>query len=404
MLGTFRNMMKDIEEKGYSGEHVDGMRDTLARMEDYAESLDDFMDFSAKLTTENLFGKFSDHYSRVLAANATFGGYDPNGPYDERNDQALLKLMVDALKNAIQSIYDSKAETKQLLGDRAADADVLFKEKSVVDSIQKLIDLGESGISAPEYLRIQTEQNLDKAMEGTALSLDGLTYSHDFNVALAANPIQIERSARYLQTYRDMAAKSAFGVPQISKFNFACEVIDAELIYRENKWNACKNALEDIVSDLFNWALAHTSIAPYIEPWSLAPNPREAIERDKDCLPGMIAVRMDILQRNFGSDFLSLVRGEVIAWEIKYHWFWYSKEVTNFLLDEVLPECQPCKHLSSSLAEKMKDIYQGDRYRNPELHLVQERCAANFDAYFGKGEYNKRYPSNPTPPSKAEPW
>lgn len=404
MLDTFRNMMKEVLDKGYSGEHVDGMRATLDKMEHYAASLDDFMDFSAKLTTENLFGKFSDHYSRVLSSNANLGGYDPNGPYDEKNDQALLKLMVDALKNAIQSIRQSKAETKALMGDRAGDADVLFKEKSIIDAIQKLIDLGESGISAPEYLRIQTEQNLDKAMEGTALSLDGLKYTHDFNVALAANPIQIERSARYLQTFQDMAAASPFGAPNISKFNLACEVIDAELITREKKWNACKDALETIVGDLFTWALAHTSIAPYIEPWSVAANPREAIARDKDCLPGMIAVRMQILQRNFGSDFLTLMHGEIIAWEVQYHWFWYSKEVTTFLLEEVLPQCQPHQYLSSASTDKMKSIYEGDRYRNPQLHLVQSRCAANFDAYFGQGEYAKRYPSTPTPVSKAEAW
>jgi hypothetical protein len=52
----------------------------------------------------------------------------------------------------------------------------------------------------------------------------------------------------------------------------------------------------------------------------------------------------------------------------------------------------------------MKSIYEGDRYRNPQLHLVQARCAANFDAYFGAGEYAKRYPASAVPVSKAEVW
>jgi hypothetical protein len=118
----------------------------------------------------------------------------------------------------------------------------------------------------------------------------------------------------------------------------------------------------------------------------------------------MIAVRMEILQRNFGSDFLSLMHGEIIAWETQYHWFWYSKEVTHFLLEDVLPQCKAFQYLSSASTDKMKSIYEGDRYRNPQLHLVQARCAANFDAYFGAGEYAKRYPASAVPVSKAEVW
>lgn len=308
MLDTFRNMMKEVDDKGYTGENVDAMRETLNLMEKYAAEMNDFMEFSAKLTTENLFGKFSDKYSRVLAANAKLGGYDPNAPYDEKNDQALLKLMLDALKDAIKRLRDSKKETKALMGDRAGDVDVLFKEQAIVDNIQKLIDLGESGLSAPEYLRIQTEKNLDKAMQGNVVTRDGLVYTHNFNKALASSPYLIEKSEKHIQLFDAMTAASPIGIPDISKFNFGCEKIDVSLVTEAMRWDKTKDAIEQIIGDLFTWALAHTSIAPTLEPWSLAKSPARAVAFDKDCYPGFIQIREDILKRNFDLSFHEIIK------------------------------------------------------------------------------------------------
>jgi hypothetical protein len=404
MLDTFRNMMKEVNDKGYKGESVDNMRSTLDQMEKYAQEMSDFMEFSAKLTTENLFGKFSDYYSRTLASNASTGGYDPNGPYDEKNDQALLKLMIDALKNSIKSIRDSKAETKKLMGDRADDLDVLFKEKALIDGIQKLIDLGESGISAPEYLRIQTEKNLDKAMQGNAVMRDGLVYALSYAEALASSPYYIQKCKKHLQIFDEMSKASPIGSPDVTKYHFACEKFDASIITEDIKWERIKDAIEQIVGDLYTWATVHLSYAHTLEPWSMAKNPKQSVERDRDCYPGIIVIREEIMNRNFGLTVNTMVKHDVMKWLVQYNWFWYSQEMTEFLIKEVYPHCKPNQYLPKELIDKMDAMYKGDHSRNPELHKIGERCAVNFDSYFGVGEYNKRYPSTPTPPSKAAAW
>lgn len=78
--------------------------------------------------------------------------------------------------------------------------------------------------------------------------------------------------------------------------------------------------------------------------------------------------------------------------------------MTVFIIKEVYPHNKPNQYLPADVVNKMQEMYVGDRYRNPELHKVNERCAANFDSYFGAGEYYRRYPSDPTPVSKAAMW
>jgi hypothetical protein len=53
----------------------------------------------------------------------------------------------------------------------------------------------------------------------------------------------------------------------------------------------------------------------------------------------------------------------------------------------------------------MEKIHNEKRFGNPELHLARKRAVECFDNYFGKGEYDKRYPlKDNLPPAVAAPW
>jgi hypothetical protein len=67
MLGTFRNFLKECQEKNASGEAFKKMKSTMARMEQLASECIDIATFSGLLMNENLYMNFSNAYSEVMA-------------------------------------------------------------------------------------------------------------------------------------------------------------------------------------------------------------------------------------------------------------------------------------------------------------------------------------------------
>jgi hypothetical protein len=404
MLGIFRNMLKESVDKGLSGENLDGMRMSLDRMEKLAGEMDDFSAYSATLTTENLFGKFSDYYSRLLAGAAK-SSYDTNSPYDENADKALLNQTLQAYRDTIKSLQSSKEQAKEMKGDEASDVDVLFKDKIITDAIEKVISLGESGLSYPDFLRTVLELGLDKAMEGSVATREGLVFLHDFQVGFSFSPYLIEQQKLYIDLFDEMKKTASFGVPDIMKFNLGCEKADLVIKPKIDKWNAIVHRRDELIFDLYDWILSYTSMAPHIEPWSLAPNPVESVIETQDCNPGKIKVKEKIVQRYWGMNFTDLLKHEAMSWEVKYHYFYWSQEMMDLLVKEVYPVCLPFNKPSAELISKMEKIYKEKRFGNPELILARKRTEACFDGFFGKGEYERRFPFKDTyPPAIAAPW
>ena len=108
ILGTFRNMSKELKDKDISGEDFDKMNSYLNRMEELAQKHDDMNEFNGIVMQENLYGKFSDHYGRALSA-ASSAQYSVGGAiYDDAADQKLLKQTVDAYRNSITTLRNAK--------------------------------------------------------------------------------------------------------------------------------------------------------------------------------------------------------------------------------------------------------------------------------------------------------
>lgn len=403
MLSTFKNMMKEVDKKGYSGEAVDAMRQTLTTMESYAREMNDFSAFSARLMTENLFFIFSDHYSKVLTA-AAMQKYNLDGPYTDSTDQLLLKDAIDALKTAIQSITDSKEKVRILLGEHGKDVDVLFKDKYFKDGIQKSIDLGESGINYPTYLRKQVEMNLDKAMEGGSAVREGLVYLHDLDSAIAMHPFGPEKSKKHLEIFDKMALEAPFGSPNTLVFQLACNRIDWEIEPEILKWEAISDRFYNLLNDLWLWARAHSPNAIDEWPWSEASDKQRAVDMTKDCTPGELQVKLELLQRNFGISFYDIFSHEVFIYEVKNHFQFFSQAAITYIVDEVYPQCKPFQYLPQPAIDTVVEMQQKNVHGNPETHLPAEKFAKVFNEYFGKGEYQKRFKSIEKTESNAQPW
>jgi hypothetical protein len=98
MLGPFRGMLKEVDDKGLRGEHVDAMRAAFGKMEGYARSMSDIMAFTTRLGTEGLFMAFSNAYGKALTAQASQAQAQPT------DDAGLLRQTLTAYEDALRTL------------------------------------------------------------------------------------------------------------------------------------------------------------------------------------------------------------------------------------------------------------------------------------------------------------
>lgn len=239
MLGTFRKMAQEIKDKNITGEDFDNMCQTLERMEELAQTHDDINAFNGQVTQENLFGQFSDHYGRCLSSQAQAASSDSaDGGYD---DAALLKQTLDGLRNAVKSIRNAKQEA----------------------------------------IRQATEYDPEKAMEGNAVVRDSYVYNYEWQLANARCPLHIEKAKRKIELFVTLAEKTPFKIPNSDELNFGMQKIDYEFEPQIIKWKEITGRWEKLLWNLSFWSLSYTSVAPYLEPWSLAVDVQKAIKKQK---------------------------------------------------------------------------------------------------------------------------
>lgn len=402
MLGTFRNMAKEIKDKEYVGEDVDKMNEVLARMEELTQIHSDMNDFSGAMMQENLYMKFSDHYGRALGAGMS-GQYQLKGEgYGPEQDKQLLDQSLNAYRDAIKRLEQAKKESVQTHGEKKSG--VFFKESLLIKPIQDVIDLGESGLTYGTFLRKMIELGMDKAMEGSVVMKDSLIYLRDMMEAIKASPYEGMKCEDHILNFEHLVSITKFNVPPTLKFNLANEASDIPHDINAKRWYAIKNYWETIISHLSDWAIAHCSFAHTLDPWAMAKNPTASVRETVECEPGEIAIFLNIMQRNFDVDFNGIFEHETFAWEVEHHKLWYSQEYITFLKNEAYPHCQPGKKMPADLITKMEGIYKGKKLSNPNLHLVVEKSIEVHDNYFGKGSYAAEHGLPDKVPSNAAAW
>ena len=460
ILGTFKNMVEDCKQKEISGEDFDAMVACYNRMEELGQSTDDINAFSGAMMQENIYVKFSDHYSRALVAHSqqTSSSGGDNG-YD---DGALLKQNIHALKDSVKLLQDNYKEMLRMASDendeaqnekaldyvgrkqkRTFDAgggiesfkkqidktakeagkktpnrldstveiEVLNNPEAFIKPILKLIELGEQpGMTFPTFLRLQIETGLDTAMEGTGVARDGLVYNLDFAEAIPANPFYIEIAKRKIESFDKLASGNRFKVPDISELHYLHDDIDREFEPKIRKWDSIKRIWESMISDLFEWSLSYCHFAPEIEPWSLAQNPKEATLFDQNVTPGIFKEREKQLQKYFGMSFMDIFKHPSVEFEVKMNYFDFSQEIIEYLIEEVYPHCRPYNHLPDEIIKKrgMFNSYMrspGDLELNPELHLPNHRLRDFYNSKFGEGHFESKYPvAEKNANAFAKPW
>jgi hypothetical protein len=445
ILCTFKNIIEDCKGKNITGEDFDIMCSCYARMEELGQSTDDMNVFNGTMMQENLYGKFSDHYSRALGAHAKQAYSSGEKGYD---DASLLKTSLDALKQSVQTLRDNykemlrmasseynesqnekgldylgrvrKNEINQLGGidslkkevkaknketkkitpnvfDNTVEVEVLNNPEPLIGPIQKVIDLGEQpGMTFPRFLRLQIETGVDQAMQGTCVMREGLVYSIEFTEAMAANPYYIESAKRKLEAFASLAAGNKFGVPDLKELGFLHQDIDYEFEPFIKKWDGIKRIWEKMIGNLYDWSLSYASFAPKIKPWSEAKDPVKATIHTQETTPGIFKEWEKLLMKYFGMSFMDIFKHPTFIFDVEKSFFWVSQELTEFMIEELYPQCKPFNRLPDNLIEKRAAFYpypnaNQDREMNPDLHLPAERYRIFYNKKFGEGYYETKH-------------
>src|SRR4051812_48298863 len=111
MLGTFRDLLADVQSKGIAGADVDEMTAALGAMDSLAASMRDVGDFSMKLANDGYYTRFTDAYTRAMleAAGAGAGASSDGSPPPIPSD-------ADLLAQSLQAYETSLAQLRQVAG------------------------------------------------------------------------------------------------------------------------------------------------------------------------------------------------------------------------------------------------------------------------------------------------
>ena len=454
MLNPYEDMMKDVESRGLSNDHVDEMKRLFDRMKSLGQEHSDISAFTGICMQEDLFSKISQEYSNALQVSTA--GDDGDDPVSNYDDGALLRQSIQALEGAIQRIRESQEEALRMadhdpkanlkaesefasryakehgldlsatdiersqneeidktLAERpnaynnVAEVAALDNSDDLIEPIQNLIDLGkQEGMTFPRFLRLQIEQGLDKAMEGAVTTRKGMEYSLSWAKAGMNSPYHIEKADKHLRIFDDLSSKQVFGVPNATELKWALNACDYEFDQPIAVWENITDRWTTVLRNIDTWALAHCSFAEWVDPWKMLPadKKRPAIEADKATLPGIVQEKLRLLQKYHGLSFHEIFTHPTFQWAVDHHFVEYSKAYVDFLKSEVFPQCKPHQTLSSDLIQRKEAFHNEKKEANPKGHFPAVRTQEHYDQKFGEGRYVSKFGAIEPVESNAAPW
>ncbi len=351
MLGPFRTMMQEVDGKGLTGPDVDEMRAQLGYMEQLAQEVSDIAVYSGKLAQENTFQRFSDAYSKALsnAARAEAGG-SGGMPSDE-------KMLADGLA-AMQSALDTYRSGQA--GEEG---------KLLIPVVERIVEIGQSGVSYPVYLRMLEEEGLNRKLEGSAdATRAGLTKDLSF-AQQAWDRYRIEKASQRLAKFDELAAAARFGQPEPLEF----ELFGKRLDWEYEPWIHWREAVVDrwqsLLEQLVDWLDSFTSFAPYDPRWmpmgGTIDQARHNVQRTQECGPGEFRYHEAIFHRYFQLTWDQIWSHETFTWEYTARRIEWSDERLH-MIRETYPHCQPGGRPPASLVSRAEQTHPSGRDWRPD--------------------------------------
>ena len=365
ILDTYRNMYREISEKGVESESFKAMETALRRMEALAMETDDITDFTAKLTTENLFIQFSNAYSETMAAllRGEYSGDD--------GDEILLEKTLEAYENSIKNL----------------EADPNYEILKA--PIEELIELGRSGISYAVFLRTAEEKGLYQLLEGDLVVRDSIMRDRTFAEFMHL-PLEVEKQDKLLKIHDKLVADSPFKVADSFQFGLERERLDWEYAPLITGWNITIRLWEKMLMNVYDWLDSFGSFAPHDERWVDLRGQTftmRNIKRTQECNPGVLRAREVVLQDYFQLGWDDIFQHETYINEYQANRVWYSDETLE-LIKKAYPHCQPYQKPPEELVNQAEAIYTQKRYKRPEAFQYSPEDKEKFISLFGEQKWD----------------
>ncbi|AUB60094.1 hypothetical protein BK009_04995 [Methanobacterium subterraneum] len=368
ILDTYRNMYREISEKGVESESFKAMENALRRMEALAMETDDITDFTAKLTTENLFIQFSNAYSETMAAllRGEYSGDD--------GDEILLEKTLEAYENSIKNL----------------EADPNYEILKA--PIEELIELGRSGISYAVFLRTAEEKGLYQLLEGDLIVRDSIMRDRTFAEFMHL-PLEVEKQDKLLKIHDKLVADLPFKVADSFQFGLERERLDWEYAPLITGWNITIRLWEKMLMNVYDWLDSFGSFAPHDERWVDLRGQTftmRNIKRTQECNPGVLRAREVVLQDYFQLGWDDIFQHETYINEYQANRVWYSDETLE-LIKKAYPHCQPYQKPPEELVNQAETIYTQKRYKRPEAFQYSSEDKEKFISLFGEQKWDELF-------------
>ena len=340
MLGPFQGMLKDVEGRGLTGEHVDAMRAALGRMLALSQSMSDLGSYTAKLGTEGLFLAFSNAYTKALTAQAA----QAPQPTD---DAGLLRQMLAAYEDARRRLAQAP------------------NQAHLLPPLLRALELGQSGLTYPAFLRRCEEEHLFERMKAGD-ARPGLAFElHCAEVM--GDPVRTELGRALLACHDELARKQAAGVPEPLEFELARQRLEWDYAPRLAEWRSIIEHWQVLHELCFDWLDAHCEFAPRDARWASTAGPQATllnIQRSKEKLPGQLAVRERLLTEYHGLRFDDVWAHPTWAAEVAACRVFDSDERLE-LLRRTWPTCRPGSQPPADVVARNEALYRAGTLRNP---------------------------------------
>ncbi len=285
MLGTFRDLLAGVRAQGANGPDVDEMVAALDAMEALTQQLSDVGELSTRLANDGYYTRFTDAYTRVMLAAAGGGasasGETPPLPADE-----------DLLAQALQAYEGSLAHLR-----------TVADQKAPIAALERILEIGRSGISYPRFLRQVEDEALNDVLAGSVTpKREHLVADRDLYVSII-DPAREALASALIEARDALAARTdtRFVDPFLFELRrFELSTQHAPAIALRDAIVARLPRLLDLVID---WLDAHTTWAAHDERFQgeTPAKTQENIERARECYPGFYEVRAAQFARYFGS-------------------------------------------------------------------------------------------------------
>ncbi len=384
MIQMYLQWQQEFEEKGTPDEFKQRLNDVIEEFRAVAREVSSMEEFMQITTEKGLAQKAGMIYSESFMA--TSQPQTSTGENKQEDDISEDKT------EQVQKAFDLNIKSVKEDRERALQEEDRAWEIPFWD---RMIELYDSGISYPLYLKALEEEGIHEKMRHTSSIRDMLVEGVENNKQTRNLP-NIELWEELLTTWDKLCDESPAGIPNHVVWEVTDFTIRMKYMPRQVEWDMRDLLFHNLLNLTHDWIDSWTKWAPKDPRWFVERDMEETMKRvklTKYTNAGMAKVTEEILKEYFGigwdemfsePEFLYLRESRD---KIAYIFLPYTDHRLEFLKNEVWPQMQPMQPPPPALIAKAEEVY-GNQYS--EEHRTDEDMDKKYEEMLSKMSKEQR--------------